>query len=132
MRDEGKFIDRVYQEIEKNRPLMGASDSNDWATKHFHKCCKKYPKMTDKFILITADTDVRITDADLNLKDKFVFYLRKSLLVLISTQQHHRTSSFTSKAERWIPLIYINRQQGRGILKVCISIAKVGDVELNL
>ena len=37
----------------------------------------KYPDKKDKFLLITADTDVKIKNASEDFKDKFVFYSPK-------------------------------------------------------
>ena len=56
---------------------MLGSDSNDTATKIYHKFLSKYPDEIDKFLLITADTDVKIKNDSEDFQDKFVFYSPK-------------------------------------------------------
>ena len=77
VRDENKFVEKIYEEIADNKYFIFGSDSNDTATKIYNKCLSKYPDKKDKFLLITADTDVKIKNASEDFKDKFVFYSPK-------------------------------------------------------
>jgi hypothetical protein len=63
--------------IEQNKHFLFGCDSNDTVTKLYYKCVDKYPHLKDKFILITADTDFKISDASEQFKEKYVFYSPK-------------------------------------------------------
>ena len=77
VRDENKFVEQIYDEIDTNKYFLFGSDSNDTSTKFYNKCLAKYPDKKDKFLIITADTDVKIKNASEYFKDKFVFYSPK-------------------------------------------------------
>ena len=57
---------------------MFGCDSNDTITKLYNHCLNKATgEAKDKFILITADTDYEIHDANEQFKNKYVFYSPK-------------------------------------------------------
>ena len=58
VRDENKFVEKIYDQIDAKKYFLFGSDSNDTATKIYNKCLTKYPELKDKFLLRTADTDV--------------------------------------------------------------------------
>ena len=59
VRDENKFVEQIYDEIDTNKYFLFGSDSNDTSTKFYNKCLAKYPDKKDKFLIITADTDCK-------------------------------------------------------------------------
>ena len=77
MRNENKFIERIYEDIDNKKFFWFGSDSNSIVTKLYNKCLLKYPDIKDNFVLITADTDIRINRASEQFLNKFVFYSPK-------------------------------------------------------
>ena len=77
VRDETQFLEKIYSEIEKSNYFLFGSDSCDTITKLYHKCLHKYPEIKDKSLLITAETNLKISDASVDFKNKFVFYSPK-------------------------------------------------------
>ena len=77
MRNVKKFIERIYEDIDNLNYFWFGSDSNTTVTKLYNKCLLKYPDIKDNFVLITADTDIRINRASEQFLNKFVFYSPK-------------------------------------------------------
>ena len=73
VRDENKFVEKIYEEIADDKYFLFGSDSNDTATKIYNKCLSKYPDKKDKFLLITADTDVKIKKCFRRLQRQICF-----------------------------------------------------------
>ena len=70
-------MNKIYEEVENNRFFLFGCDSKNTVSKIFYKCIKTYPHLKDKFILITAETQTRINDPNVDFKNKFVFYSPK-------------------------------------------------------
>ena len=75
IKDENLFLDMVKQKITNNEPFLFPCDSCSTISKFYIDCLSISPEeFKDRFMLITADTKIKITDASKELKDKFVFY----------------------------------------------------------
>ena len=78
IRDEDKLLNQLLSNIEKQDYFLFGCDSNDTITKLYNHCLNKATaEARDKFILITADTDYEIHDANEQFKNKYVFYSPK-------------------------------------------------------
>jgi len=78
LRDENEFVAKLLDACASNQYFLFGCDSCDVVTKLFHKCLEKAkPEDKNKFLLLTADTNVQVTDANQQFKDKFVFYSPK-------------------------------------------------------
>ena len=75
IKDEDLFLNMIKEKIIKNEPFLFPCDSCKTITNFYIECLKTSPEeFKNKFMLITADTNVKINDATQELKDKFVFY----------------------------------------------------------
>jgi hypothetical protein len=76
LRSEREFLDKLVEHCNANKPFLFGSDSCDVVTKFYHRCISLLTDKTlrSKFVLITADTDVRIKNASEEFRDKFVFF----------------------------------------------------------
>ena len=75
VKDEALFLDMVKTKIMNNEPFLFPSDSCSTITKFYYDCLNCSPEeFKENFILVTADSKVKINDASTELKDKFVFY----------------------------------------------------------
>lgn len=75
IRDENLFLKKLQDEIILDKPFFCCSDSCKEISKMFLKLYKEAPlQLQEKFILITADTQIKIMDATKELQNKFVFY----------------------------------------------------------
>jgi hypothetical protein len=79
LRSEPAFLEKLIEHCNANQPFLFGSDSCDVVTKFFHRCVDRLTdqSLKDKFLLITADTDLRIKDASREWRDKFVFFSPK-------------------------------------------------------
>ena len=60
MRNENKFIERIYEGINNKKFFWFGSYSNTTVSNLCNKCVLKYPDIKDNFVLITTDTDIKI------------------------------------------------------------------------
>ena len=78
MRDENKLLDQLLLNCSNNDYFLFGCDSNDTVTKFYTYCRDKSEESDkDKYVLITADTDFEIFDANEQFTNKFVFYSPK-------------------------------------------------------
>ena len=77
IRDETNFLNKLLDHCRDEQPFIFGSDSCDVITKFFHKCRESAPDQHDKFLLIIADTNVRVKDASTEWKNKYVFFSPK-------------------------------------------------------
>ena len=75
LRNEHDFLNKMISNVKNGNYFFFGSDSKDIAVKFCNEC-KKHGTNED-FILITADTPFRITNANEEFKNKFVFYSPK-------------------------------------------------------
>ena len=77
-RNENEFTDSLLNNCKNNKPFLYASDSNRTITNHFNLCVSHAkPEDKHKYVLITADTNFKLTDATEQFKNCFVFYSPK-------------------------------------------------------
>jgi hypothetical protein len=84
VRDEQLFLDKMTENVKNKQYFLCASDSCSQVTKLYLECRKTFTdqrlenkdlgKIDDKFLLITADSPFKITDASVQFENKFVFY----------------------------------------------------------
>ena len=75
IKDEELFLNMVKAKIIKGEPFLFPCDSCKTITKLYLECLKMSPdEFKVKFMLVTAETKVKINDASDELQDKFVFY----------------------------------------------------------
>ena len=75
IKDENLFLNMIKAKIINNEPFLFPCDSCKTITKFYIDCLNISPdEFKNKFMLITADTKIKINDASKELKDKFVFY----------------------------------------------------------
>jgi hypothetical protein len=78
VKDENLMLDKILNECKNNKPFLFGCDSATIATEWMNKCKSEVSeKDHDKFILLTADTNIKITDAEKQFKNKYVFYSPK-------------------------------------------------------
>jgi len=78
VRDEDMFLEKLKQKCNNNEPFLFGCDSATKATEYYNLCNKGADEETKKkFLLITRKSDFKITDANKQFKDKFVFYSPK-------------------------------------------------------
>ena len=71
-------MNKLVEHCSTNQFFLFGCDSADTATKFYNHCIQLNPGVdTTKFLLITADTRVVITNANEQVKDAFVFYSPK-------------------------------------------------------
>jgi hypothetical protein len=81
-RDENAFLQKLLDNIYNDDYFLFGSDSRDIATKLFNKCLQDNQQKKDQLLLITADSDTRITSASEQFKNKVVFYSPKITFVI--------------------------------------------------
>ena len=76
IKNELNFIDMILQKCINNEPFFYGSDSCSTVTNHYNYCIDNIldKELKQNFILITADTKIKISNASVELKNKFVFY----------------------------------------------------------
>ena len=73
--DENIFLSKIKNNILNGIPFLFPCDSCETITNFYLECLKTSPEQhKDKFMLITADSKIKINDASKELKNKFVFY----------------------------------------------------------
>lgn len=81
VRNERVFLKKIIDERGKKNPFLFGCDSASLVTDWYNKCKSEVPKEDkeelDKFLLLTAETNINITDAEEQFKDKYVFYSPK-------------------------------------------------------
>lgn len=78
IRDESKLLQQLLLNCCSNDYFLFGCDSCDTVTKLYHYCLSKAREEDkNKYILITADTDYKIHDANSQFKHRFVFYSPK-------------------------------------------------------
>jgi hypothetical protein len=75
LRNEQDLLDKMIDHVKNKDFFFFGSDSKDITVKFCNEC-KKYGDH-EKFVLITADTPFKITNATEQFKNKFVFYSPK-------------------------------------------------------
>lgn len=75
IKNENVFLTMIKQKIINNEPFLFPCDSCKAITEFYIECLNISPEqLKEKFILVTADTKIKINNASTELKDKFVFY----------------------------------------------------------
>lgn len=79
LRSEKEFLDTLVAKCQADEPFLFGCDSCNVVTAMFHFCMQNLSdqRLKDKMLLITAETKVRIKNANEEFKDKFVFYSPK-------------------------------------------------------
>lgn len=78
VRNERVFLRKIIDECKEKKPFLFGCDSASLVTDWFNKCKSEVPKEEhDKFLLLTADTNISITDAEKQFRNKYVFYSPK-------------------------------------------------------
>lgn len=72
--DENAFLDKIKDHIENNNYFLFGSDSKSSITKYYNEMLKLFPLKNDKFLLITADTALKVHNANEQFQNKFVFF----------------------------------------------------------
>ena len=114
IRDETNFLNKLLDHCRDEQPFIFGSDSCDVITKFFHKCRESAPEQHDKFLLITADTNVRVKDASTEWKISMCSSLQKLLSVLIFQLPSPKTCSSTSRVVVSSPRVASNKRPDAG------------------
>ena len=78
LRDETKLLQQLLLNCSNRDYFLFGCDSCDTVTKLYHYCLSKANEADEnKYILITADTNYKLHDANEQFKHKFVFYSPK-------------------------------------------------------
>ena len=78
VRNEVMYLDIMKQKCMNNEPFMFGCDSKGVVTTYYNMCRAEVDDETKKkFILITKDTNFNLVDANIQFKDKFVFFSPK-------------------------------------------------------
>jgi hypothetical protein len=72
--NEQKFIDEVNRKIKNNEYFLFGCDSKTIIENLYNNCVDIFKSKKDKFILITSEHPMEITDASKQFYQKFVFY----------------------------------------------------------
>lgn len=73
--DENIMLNKIIEQCKNNEPFLFGSDSATKATEWYNICLSKVPKTEHhKFLLLTAQTGIVISNAEEEFKNKFVFY----------------------------------------------------------
>jgi hypothetical protein len=80
LRNESEFLDKLVEHCNSNQPFLFVCDSCNVVTAFYHHCLEHVAdqSLKDKFLLITAETGVRVKDASNEFAGKFIFSARKS------------------------------------------------------
>ena len=75
VKDEGDFLNKIKNECIAGNPFLFGCDSATIATRFYNACMAEAPeKYKDRFLLLTAATNIEITDAEKQFENKFVFF----------------------------------------------------------
>jgi hypothetical protein len=75
VKNEDEFLDKLLTACKTERGFLFGCDSKSVITDYYNKCFSEASEMEQtKFILITADSKMKIEDANVEFKDKYVFY----------------------------------------------------------
>ena len=82
VRDERLMLNKLMQQCQEKKPFLFGCDSATTATEWYNKCKSAVPTEEreveyPKFILLTAETNITIIDAEKQFKNKYVFYSPK-------------------------------------------------------
>jgi hypothetical protein len=79
VRNERLMLNKLIKECkEDQKPFLFGCDSATIATNWYNRCKSEVPETEhDKFILLTGETNIPITDAEKQFKNKYVFYSPK-------------------------------------------------------
>lgn len=78
VRNERLMLNKLIQQCKEGKPFLFGCDSATIATKWYNRCKSEVPETEhDKFILLTAETNKTIKDAEQEFKNKYVFYSPK-------------------------------------------------------
>ena len=78
VKNEHTMLNKLITQCQEDKPFLFGCDSATTATDWYNKCKSEVPDTKHhKFILLTADTDISITDAEQQFKDMYVFYSPK-------------------------------------------------------
>lgn len=78
VRNERLMLNKLIQQCKEGKPFLFGCDSATTATEWYNKCKSEVPQEEHhKFILLTADTNITITDAEKQFKGMYVFYSPK-------------------------------------------------------
>jgi hypothetical protein len=79
LRDENVFLQKLVEHCNSDKPFLFGSDSCEVVTRFYHRSLDQVtePTLKDKFVLVTAETDVRFRDVSEDWKGKFVFFSPK-------------------------------------------------------
>ena len=72
--NEVEFIQKIQDNILEKKYFLFGSDSCAKITEFFHYFTSLNPDLKKDFILITSDTGYKVKDAQIEFKNKFVFY----------------------------------------------------------
>ena len=92
VKDENIFIKKINEDIRANKYFLFGCDSCTTITKLFQDCLKNNPDKKDDMILITSESPFDITDANIQFKNKWVFYSPSIVTGVdfsIDTKQNH-------------------------------------------
>ena len=74
VKDENIFIKKINDDIKNGKYFLFGCDSCDTITKLYEDCLNKNPDKKDDLILITSERPFDIVDANIQFKNKWVFY----------------------------------------------------------
>ena len=77
LRSEQDFLNHLVDNCANDRPFLFGCDSCKIVTSFYEQCKSLYQDKDEMFILITADTDYRVNDANTEFRNKFVFFSPK-------------------------------------------------------
>ena len=72
--DENQFFNLIKEHITNNNYFLFGADSKTIITKYYNEFIKLYPEQKESFLLITADTNIKLYDVEAQFKNKFVFF----------------------------------------------------------
>jgi hypothetical protein len=78
VRDENELLMKLLEHCKENKYFLFGCDSCETVTKYYNKCLNEASKKDiDKYVLITADSNYDLQNANVQFKDRFVFYSPK-------------------------------------------------------
>lgn len=72
--DENNFFNLINTNISNDNYFLFGADSKTTITKYYNEYVKMYPQSKEKFLLITADTNIKLYNVEAQFKNKFVFF----------------------------------------------------------
>ena len=109
-------IKYLIENCSNDRPFLFGCDSCKIVTSFYEQCKSLYQDKEEMLILITADTDYRVKDANTE-------FVLKLLLVLTLAYPTHKTCIFTCTATLLIRLAFFNNQPDVVKFNICITSA---------